>query len=211
MVATEILNTYISFEYDEETGNYYCRARLYTPQTGRFLSEEPLGVDGPNLYWYVLNNPINFVDPTGEAAVGIELDFIGFLFRGGSKSKTGVASIDLNPFSETFLRVETGVISTDTAKVGFGGALTGGVNLFGALGNSTICDLEGDSLGVSAGLGPLGAGGAASSWSLTFNVGYKGLPSQAFISGDLNRARVESRTVRLKGIDLFSSFRRLFN
>ena len=67
MVATEILNVYINFECDEETGNYYCRARLYTPDSGRFLSEEPTGIDGPNLYWYGINNPINFIDPTGLA------------------------------------------------------------------------------------------------------------------------------------------------
>ena len=69
VVATEILNTYISFEYDGETGNYYCRARPYNPETGTFISEEPLGIDGPNLYWYALNNPSNIVDPTGLDAI----------------------------------------------------------------------------------------------------------------------------------------------
>ena len=40
--------------------------RYYNPETGRFLSEEPTGIDGPNLYWYTRNNPINYVDPTGR-------------------------------------------------------------------------------------------------------------------------------------------------
>ena len=67
MVATEILNVYINFEYNEETGNYYGRARLYTPASGRFLSEDPIGFAGldANLYRYVNNNPVNFVDPDG--------------------------------------------------------------------------------------------------------------------------------------------------
>ena len=43
---------------------------LYSPTSGRFLSKEPTGIDGPNLYWYALNNPVNFVDPTGEFACG---------------------------------------------------------------------------------------------------------------------------------------------
>ena len=43
---------------------------VYSPTSGRFLSEEPLGIDGPNLYWYTRNNPINLVDPTGEFACG---------------------------------------------------------------------------------------------------------------------------------------------
>ena len=41
---------------------------MYHPETGRFLSEDPLGFDAEdtNLYRYVLNNPISFTDPTGE-------------------------------------------------------------------------------------------------------------------------------------------------
>jgi len=36
------------------------------PNTGRFTSEDPLGfVDGPNLYGYCANNPVNFVDSLG--------------------------------------------------------------------------------------------------------------------------------------------------
>ena len=69
VVTTEILNVYINFEYDDETGNYYCRTRFYSPTSGRFLSEDPIrfaGLDA-NLYRYVGNNPINFIDPYGLA------------------------------------------------------------------------------------------------------------------------------------------------
>ena len=40
----------------------------YNPETGRFLSEDPIGFGGldANLYRYVGNNPVNFVDPNGE-------------------------------------------------------------------------------------------------------------------------------------------------
>jgi RHS repeat-associated protein len=52
--------------YDEITGHYYYRARHYDPETGRFISEDPLGFEaGINFYAYVLNNPINFNDPDG--------------------------------------------------------------------------------------------------------------------------------------------------
>ena len=44
----------------------YYRARYYDPSTGRFLSEDPLQfAGGTNFYRFVLNNPINFVDPSG--------------------------------------------------------------------------------------------------------------------------------------------------
>jgi RHS repeat-associated protein len=58
--------TYTSREYDEETGLYYYRARYYDAKTGRFISEDPIGfAGGINLYSYVGNNPVNFVDPIG--------------------------------------------------------------------------------------------------------------------------------------------------
>lgn len=57
-------------EYDPESGNYYYRARIYSPALGRFLSQDPLGFDAGdyNLYRYVFNNPVNAIDPTGELA-----------------------------------------------------------------------------------------------------------------------------------------------
>jgi len=46
---------------------YYFRARFYNTQTGRFISEDPIGfAGGPNLYSYARNNPIAFIDPTGR-------------------------------------------------------------------------------------------------------------------------------------------------
>jgi uncharacterized protein RhaS with RHS repeats len=43
------------------------RARYYDPYVGRFISEDPIGFAGGdvNLYLYVSNNPVNFVDPFG--------------------------------------------------------------------------------------------------------------------------------------------------
>ncbi len=59
--------TYTGREWDKESGLYYYRARYYDPMEGRFVSKDPIGFNGGdvNLYGYVQNNPINFVDPTG--------------------------------------------------------------------------------------------------------------------------------------------------
>ena len=55
-------------ELDSETSLYYMRARYFDPQTGRFLSEDPLGFSvGNNFYAYVLNSPLNLIDPVGLA------------------------------------------------------------------------------------------------------------------------------------------------
>jgi RHS repeat-associated protein len=54
-------------EYDSEVGLYFYRARYYNPAQGRFLTSDPLGLEGgdTNFYRYVSNNPINFNDPLG--------------------------------------------------------------------------------------------------------------------------------------------------
>jgi len=45
----------------------YYRARYYDPQTGRFVSEDPLRFDGSSadFYRYAANDPVSFADPTG--------------------------------------------------------------------------------------------------------------------------------------------------
>jgi RHS repeat-associated protein len=46
------------------------RARSYAPATGTFTSIDPLGIEQPTLYGYVLNNPVQLIDSTGLGAVG---------------------------------------------------------------------------------------------------------------------------------------------
>jgi len=49
-----------------EDGLYYYRARLLDPQQGRFIAEDPIGQSlGVNLYRYVENDPLNWIDPFG--------------------------------------------------------------------------------------------------------------------------------------------------
>jgi len=52
--------------YDAETGLHYNYHRYYDPAIGRYLTSDPIGLDGGiNLYPYCLNNPINEIDPFG--------------------------------------------------------------------------------------------------------------------------------------------------
>jgi RHS repeat-associated protein len=52
---------------NDDTGLYYYRARYYSPQSHRFVTEDPLGFNSGdiNLFAYVANNPINLADPFG--------------------------------------------------------------------------------------------------------------------------------------------------
>ncbi|MBN2163306.1 MAG: RHS repeat-associated core domain-containing protein [Pontiellaceae bacterium] len=67
-------------EYDAVTGLYYFRARWYDPETGRWLSKDPLDIEGGlNLYVFCDNNPVIYCDPAGldnfVAGGGVSLVF----------------------------------------------------------------------------------------------------------------------------------------
>ena len=50
---------------------YYYRARYYSPELQRFISEDPIGFEGGNnLFAYLSNNPINKSDPLGLKGCG---------------------------------------------------------------------------------------------------------------------------------------------
>ncbi len=58
--------------YDSETGLHYNWHRFYDPETGRYISADPIGLAGGiNLYAYANQNPVNFTDPEGLFAWGI--------------------------------------------------------------------------------------------------------------------------------------------
>lgn len=57
--------------YDQETGLHYNYYRYYNPPTGRYLTPDPIGLEGGiNLFTYVANNPVIFVDPLGLCPSG---------------------------------------------------------------------------------------------------------------------------------------------
>ena len=57
---------YTGQQYDQETGQYYLRARYYNPAVGRFTQEDTYRGDGLNLYAYCKNNPVVYYDPSGH-------------------------------------------------------------------------------------------------------------------------------------------------
>ena len=59
--------------YDQEIQCYSFLKRDYDPQIGQWLTPDPLEfADGPNLYAYVHNNPLTYVDPYGLLAQDVK-------------------------------------------------------------------------------------------------------------------------------------------
>lgn len=61
---------YTGHEEDPETGLNYMQQRYFDPQSGRFLSTDPVQAadDGGNFnrYWYAKDNPYRYTDPDGR-------------------------------------------------------------------------------------------------------------------------------------------------
>lgn len=60
--------------WSAEVNLFLTHFRAYDPQLGRWLSQDPLEnaeiIEGPNLYAYVENDPINMIDPLGLLGAG---------------------------------------------------------------------------------------------------------------------------------------------
>jgi RHS repeat-associated protein len=143
-------------ERDVETGLDYFGARYYGSRIGRFSTVDPLmelrkNIANPqrwNRYAYALNQPLGFVDPSGEspiiaaAAVGAG---IGFTFAFGGSLVSQVirnGSFDRLDYGEAFTSGAGGALSGALAGVTLGGGAaalgltfqttTGGIMAIGA-------------------------------------------------------------------------------
>lgn len=73
---------------DEETGLFYNDHRYYDPDTGRYISPDPLGLRGGiNSYAYARGNPLRFIDPSG---------LLLFAFDGTNNSDPAMGGNDLS-------------------------------------------------------------------------------------------------------------------
>jgi RHS repeat-associated protein len=76
--ATSNMQTFTGREEDSN-GLMFYRARYYMPATGRFISQDPIGIAGGiNTYAYVAGNPISAGDPSGLVTTVITTWDYGF-------------------------------------------------------------------------------------------------------------------------------------
>jgi RHS repeat-associated protein len=72
--SDSIRQKFTGYERDGETGLDYAKARMFGSSLGRFTSPDPMSskiIDpqSHNKYVYVQNNPLKYIDPTGETLV----------------------------------------------------------------------------------------------------------------------------------------------
>jgi len=86
---------WIGERYDEDAGLQYLNARYYDPKLGLFLQPDWFEVTkqgvGTNRYSYSFNDPVNRIDPNGNAAVFSDIDGDGLNEYVGDISPTDPA------------------------------------------------------------------------------------------------------------------------
>ncbi|WP_051303292.1 RHS repeat-associated core domain-containing protein [Psychromonas aquimarina] len=83
--------------YDAESGLYYNYYRYYDPQLGRYITSDPIGLNGGiNTFAYVGGNPVGLIDPNGHSAFSLiakaqnKVRKVNMKLAGGVHPKTGV-------------------------------------------------------------------------------------------------------------------------
>jgi RHS repeat-associated protein len=135
---------------NDGTGLYYYRARYYSPQLQRFISEDPIEFNrGTHLYAYAGQNPISNLDPFGLWTWQIGLSGSFTAPWGGSVTFFGGIAFDTQGHVGTYAGGGLGL--------GNGVKGSGGVS-FGTSNAKTICGLSGPFTNISFG-GGVGASG----------------------------------------------------
>jgi large repetitive protein len=164
------------YEFDEETGLYWAGARLYDPILRRFYSTDPKQ-QYPSPYLFVGNNPINMVDPNGEASWWAML--IGFVVGTIATIATGgAAAFALGTEVATFAVV--GGVAGVTGAVA-GDATTAGISGEAFTGTRALVDVLS---GFAGGFVGAGVGGAAGRgvMNAAFNAGRNAVEDIAYVT-----------------------------
>ena len=137
---------YCSEYFDAETETYYLRARYYNPANGRFTQQDAWAFMDPtdpltlNLYTYCANNPVLYVDPSGNAwyhwalgAVIVAACAVAVVATAGGAA-AGIAAV---------ASVASGTAAATAASTVAAGAFIGSATVYGtaalyAAGNSSL-------------------------------------------------------------------------
>ena len=118
--------------YDEETGLHYNRYRYYEPHSGRYISKDPIGLEGGLNNLAYVSDPNQWVDPMGlQLQKGDKISnnsnwpnrTLGHYEKSQEKSANGISP---NIIPKLIDKAATGksMCANATAAVGFGGCVS---------------------------------------------------------------------------------------
>ena len=133
--------TYTGRRYDQESELYYYRNRMYSPTLGRFMQRDPKGyVDGMNLYAYVKNNPLKYLDAMGTTALN------NSYYNYFKNEVSNVWNSSSNMISNSYHEVKTGVSSlldgNFSLTVGVGGQASAVYGMSSAGGGGEFASID---------------------------------------------------------------------
>jgi uncharacterized protein RhaS with RHS repeats len=135
--------------------------RYYDPDTGRYLTPDPIGLAGGiNPFVYSENNPINLIDPYGLWTLAIDFSVTAGAGKGATAGHTYVIDSNLN-----IARIE------HAGEGGYGGVGAGAAAQFQITNAPTVYDLAGGSMSMG---GSLGAGAHGTAEIVIMDNGYYG-------------------------------------
>ncbi|MFA6172021.1 MAG: RHS repeat-associated core domain-containing protein [Patescibacteria group bacterium] len=157
-------------EYDDGTDLYYMRARYQNPSLGRFLSVDPLFLDlgensqyiqnrysvqvneyladpqGLNSYSYAKNNPLKYVDVTGENPLAIAIAVLGCVIYGSLAEPQPAGDNNhglFKSFSQQIVKIGRDIIVMEAAGAMVSKALSLGGRIV-----KTLLSTEGKNIGI---------------------------------------------------------------
>lgn len=91
---------------DDETGFSDFGARIYSPDLGRFLSQDPVGFSESstksfNKYIYANNNPYKYKDPDGKFPILIAIPIVAAALFSTNNAQAPTSINDLSPMMDT--------------------------------------------------------------------------------------------------------------
>ena len=181
---------YRGYYYDEESGMYYLNSRYYHPEIGRFINADGYIQTGQsildkNMFAYCMNNPVNYVDFSGEFpwAIAIFLALttvVGGILGANSERKLAEAPLKSKETTDTSKKTQLNNSTYDDSSTqGDNTALTTGDRVKNTLIGAALGTLVGSGVVMITGMGATLATGSAT--AIIEVLGVSG--SQTFVIG----------------------------
>ncbi len=154
---------FLSQEWDAQSGMYRLGARFYDPALGRFLTPDPAR-QYKSPYIYSGNNPVTYVDPSGEFAfiAAIVIGAVVGAYFGGA-----ALNHDYNPLHWNWSSGKTYAGLLAGGAIGSVGAAAGGLAVEAGVAVGAAGGLAAEAAGVAIGIAGQAAVGAGENAAFT--------------------------------------------